>query len=206
MLKMKTFGFTFSSILTTVTLVLIALYLIYIYKEVKLFENEIVALRSDVDKLKKGVPGGGGSPSVPGGGAVSPGPPAVVTVAHTCNQDEDDDDSVESDDIETIINKIDAIDETRHPTPVPTPTVKPSSLIDRNLDVLESMTDGALEQAIDPTMTSEQLSKFTYTQLRGYLKTLHIVPKGNKEAIVQKIKSLDTSAPETVVPTLASDE
>lgn len=196
------------------TIVAVALYMYFLYKELKSFQDDVANLKKQVQTLLHGQPVAQPlQPAVmvpvpvpsPASVVVSTQVPSKPAVVISQNVDEDDL-SVTSNDIKDILTNIQDVDEDEPQPTTPTP-VQAAPISEQNHeeslpsdDEVHETVSIMMEDDIVMTekkpcpdfanMTESEISKMKYDDLRNFLRNQGINMKGTKQELVTKIKSI----------------
>lgn len=205
------------------TIVAVALYMFFLYKEIKSFQDDIVVMKKQI----QGILQGGGSENVK---SVTPSleqqpkqKPDNFTVDKDVgdnlknkdmDHDDEDSESVHSDDIKNILTNIQDIEESdddnnvEDVADVDTPMkeqdiaapenqeecIEAAPIISNSITILEDdiiafTGKHTVEQDLS-LLSDEELDKIKYDDLRGFLRKRGIAAKGNKKEVIKTIKEL----------------
>lgn len=171
------------------TVIAVAMYMYFLYKEIKVFQSEVQEIKSQVQKIMSGqdqqpavcqiVP----MPPKPDAEVVPAAPPSVSAASaddqDPINNDEDvvfenqddDDMSVSSNEIKEILTNIQDVDNDGEQQP----------------GAVQAETTTVPDMA---GMSTEELSCFSYEELRSYLRKHGVNVKGKKADLIIKVQTL----------------
>lgn len=206
-------------ILLIFTIVAVALYMYFLYKELRGFQTDLSNMKKQIQTLLSQpgqqvcavqpapsattkAPAQAAQPSAQKRAPPPPPPPPPKREPITENYD-DDDISVTSNEIKDILTNIQHVEEHDQQPPPPSPVIEATVAVDDNVDndievnetVSIQMEDDIVMMEKKPwpdfaNMTDQEIHRVKYDDLRNFLRCNGINMKGSKADLVAKIKAI----------------
>jgi len=163
-------------ILLIMTVVGIALYMYLLYKEVKIFQDEIIVIKQQVHSLQMAA-----------SGVTKPQVPPASLVKTTMNKvhEADVDDPIVV--VESIIEEDEADDDVHSVSSAEIKNILTNIHEDVEFEVTAEASGVCKEEQDLGTFTDEQLYNVKWETLRDYLRARHMNTKGTKAEFVKRI-------------------